>query len=173
MIQCPNCHHNEYVGSMFCSECGAQLITTGNLAMTPEDAHQDRFSSVDFHHSFVDPDPVGDDVQLYVVEPGQFIRISGQDEFSLGRKVEGQSLMPDIDLSPFNAYGHGVSRMHATIRIDAKDILITDLGSSNGTQVNGNKIIPHVEYPLKHGDIISLGRMKLQVLYKRYSTHSY
>ncbi len=39
-----------------------------------------------------------------------------------------------------------------------------DLGSSNGTRVNGQKIVPHVDYPVKHGDIIALGKLKIQLI---------
>jgi pSer/pThr/pTyr-binding forkhead associated (FHA) protein len=45
-----------------------------------------------------------------------------------------------------------------------KDVVVTDLGSSNGTRVNGQKIVPHVDYPINHGDIIALGKLKIQVI---------
>jgi pSer/pThr/pTyr-binding forkhead associated (FHA) protein len=46
-------------------------------------------------------------------------------------------------------------------------VVITDLGSSNGTRVNGQKIVPHVDYPLNHGDMIALGKFAIQVLIKK------
>lgn len=39
-----------------------------------------------------------------------------------------------------------------------------DLGSSNGTRINGQKIVPHVEYTINHGDLVVLGKLKVQVL---------
>jgi pSer/pThr/pTyr-binding forkhead associated (FHA) protein len=41
---------------------------------------------------------------------------------------------------------------------------IIDIGSSNGTYVNGKRLEGNVEYPLTHGDIIALGKLKIQVL---------
>ena len=42
MIICPNCHHKELPGALFCSECGARLIsldylTTQSLQKAPSD----------------------------------------------------------------------------------------------------------------------------------------
>jgi pSer/pThr/pTyr-binding forkhead associated (FHA) protein len=41
-----------------------------------------------------------------------------------------------------------------------------DLGSANGTYINGKRLEPNVEQVLNHGDIIALGKLKLQVLIK-------
>lgn len=45
--------------------------------------------------------------------------------------------------------------------------MIVDLGSSNGTRINGQKIVPNVNYPLKDGDMLALGRIKLQISIRR------
>jgi len=42
--------------------------------------------------------------------------------------------------------------------------MVMDLGSSNGTYINGRRINPHVEESLGHGDIVALGKLKIQVL---------
>jgi pSer/pThr/pTyr-binding forkhead associated (FHA) protein len=74
--------------------------------------------------------------------------------------------MPDIDLSPYQAYAAGVSRLHAVIKRDGNRILFIDLGSANGTYINGKRLAPNVEQVLNHGDIIALGKLKLQILVK-------
>ena len=73
-------------------------------------------------------------------------------------------MMPDIDLTPYQAYASGVSRLHAVVKRDSERVLVMDLGSSNGTYVNGRRINPHVEEALNHGDILALGKLKIQVL---------
>ena len=50
-----------------------------------------------------------------------------------------------------------VSRHHAEIRNDAEGIVITDLGSANGTFVNGQKLTPHVARQLTAESEICLG----------------
>jgi pSer/pThr/pTyr-binding forkhead associated (FHA) protein len=103
-------------------------------------------------------------ISLHLVENGQILHLAGRSEFTLGRISEGQPILPDVDLSPYEAYAQGVSRLHVALKIVNNGIVITDLGSSNGTRVNGQKIVPHVDYPLNHGDIIALGKLKIQVL---------
>ena len=84
----------------------------------------------------------------------------------MGRVSEGQPIMPDIDLSPYQAYAAGVSRLHAIIKRDGDRLIFMDLGSANGTYVNGKRLSPNVEQLIHHGDIVALGKMKLQILVK-------
>ena len=51
-----------------------------------------------------------------------------------------------------------VSRRHVSITADHKgEVWITDLGSTNGTFLNGNRIVGHVANRLKDGDRIQFG----------------
>jgi pSer/pThr/pTyr-binding forkhead associated (FHA) protein len=104
---------------------------------------------------------------LHLMESGKILNLAGRNEYSIGRGVEGQSLLPDVDLSPFEAYSEGVSRLHATLKVLQHGILITDLGSSNGTRINGQKIVPHIDYPINHGDVVALGKLKMQILIQK------
>jgi pSer/pThr/pTyr-binding forkhead associated (FHA) protein len=54
-----------------------------------------------------------------------------------------------------------VSRHHATIRRIYTDLYIEDLGSTNGTQLNGRPITKHV---LKPGDQLAIGSYLLDML---------
>jgi pSer/pThr/pTyr-binding forkhead associated (FHA) protein len=168
MIICPNCQHKELPGALFCSECGAQLVTvdilnTRSIKRTPTDAlaPSTEVPEVQAKPKTKTGEPT---VSLHVVESGQVLHLSDRKEFTLGRTVEGQPILPDVDLSPFDAFTLGVSRLHAALRIINGEVVVTDLGSSNGTRVNGQKIVPHVDYPINHGDIIALGKLKIQVI---------
>ncbi len=70
---------------------------------------------------------------------------------------------PDVDLSAFGAGDKGVSRKH--IKIKRKNILVyvADLGSTNGTLLNGRRLIPNAERLLRNGDELQLGRLKIKV----------
>lgn len=61
---------------------------------------------------------------------------------------------PECDVILYDA---GVSRRHARIFDEGEGFLIEDLGSSNGTVVNGSKV---AKQPLKDGDSIVLGPVK-------------
>jgi pSer/pThr/pTyr-binding forkhead associated (FHA) protein len=87
----------------------------------------------------------------------------------LGRYRKTAILLTWI-LTAFEAYAQGVSRLHASIKIINESVVIMDLGSSNGTRINGQKIVPHIEYPINHGDVIALGRLKIQALMRRKNT---
>ncbi len=174
MIICPNCHHKEFPGALFCSECGARLISLDYLTtksiqkipttdLDPSILDQNEFDNVvsDQESQNVSLDA---EIALYVVDAKQTMQLAGRTEFTMGRVAEGQPILPDVDLSPFEAYSQGVSRLHAALKIARNRVSILDLGSSNGTRVNGQKIVPHVDYPLNHGDIIALGKLKLQII---------
>jgi pSer/pThr/pTyr-binding forkhead associated (FHA) protein len=101
---------------------------------------------------------------LHMIESGQIISLADRDEFTIGRTSEGQPIMPDVDLTDFNAYANGVSRLHCVIKKANSKTVVMDLGSSNGTFRNGVRLSVHVETPINHGDVLSLGKLKIQVL---------
>jgi pSer/pThr/pTyr-binding forkhead associated (FHA) protein len=50
-----------------------------------------------------------------------------------------------------------VSAAHAAIRFDGSQIFVRDLGSNNGTLVNGNRIAPNIDTPVPPGSILRFG----------------
>jgi pSer/pThr/pTyr-binding forkhead associated (FHA) protein len=59
-----------------------------------------------------------------------------------------------------------VSRIHMALIADGQNLYLEDLGSSNGTFLNGARIQPQKRYPLSDGDSIELGDTKLKVEFK-------
>ena len=103
-------------------------------------------------------------ISLNIIESGQILPLANRTEFTLGRSAEGQPIVPDVDLTSYNAYANGVSRLHAAIKLVNNRIVIVDLGSSNGTYLNGVRLSPYIETPVSHGDLIHLGKLKIQIL---------
>lgn len=170
MILCPNCQHHEVSGALFCSECAAQLafpevMSTQAIYRSQSDTVLGS-STARPTHTPVPPALAGADavVSLSLLESGQILPLAGRNEFTLGRVAEGQPILPDVDLSPYEAYAHGVSRLHAVLKVKKDMVALMDLGSSNGTRINGQKIQPNVDMNLNHGDVISLGKFKIQIL---------
>lgn len=170
MIICPNCRHQEISGALFCSECGALLegVTGVSTQAIPRSSTNQFVEKTDIAPppAVTPPEPEYA-VALYVMDTGQILSLENKEEFTVGRSAEGQPILPDIDLAPYHAYEYGVSRLHASIRFEGKQILVTDLGSVNGTRLNGQRISPHKPYPLSHGDIIALGKLRLQILIRQ------
>jgi serine/threonine protein kinase len=103
-------------------------------------------------------------VCLHFVDTGQVLDLELNREYLIGRKHRSQPIIPDIDLSPFKAYEWGISRLHATVSVQMNQVTITDLGSANGTWHAGEELPPNQPYLLKHGDVLHLGKLKVQVL---------
>jgi len=167
MIVCPNCKHENMAGAMFCSECGAQL--TGKDSLITQHISTSQILEETSTRTPVAPRsyPLGAGDSwgsLHLLDTGQVLPLTGRNEFTLGRISEGQPIMPDIDLSPYQAYASGVSRLHAVVKRDNQRAIIMDLGSANGTYINGKRLTANVEQILNHGDIVALGKLKIQVL---------
>jgi len=101
---------------------------------------------------------------VFLIDAGEILFIKEDKELTIGRSTKGQIIVPNIDLSPHDAYESGVSRLHANISLKGKQITAKDLGSANGTRLNGKKMTAHAEHTLQHGDILTLGKLKIQVL---------
>ncbi len=105
-------------------------------------------------------------VAIQIIDSDEIIFIQGDKDHTIGRSTEGQMVVPDIDLSSYDAYEAGVSRLHASLTISKQKLSAKDLGSANGTRLNGQKIDPHAEHSIQHGDILTLGKLKIQILIK-------
>jgi pSer/pThr/pTyr-binding forkhead associated (FHA) protein len=83
----------------------------------------------------------------------------------LGRASEAEGYWPDFDMT-FYDEGDYVSRRHARITKGEAGYYITDLGSSNGTTVNGQSLLPNRAYLLRNGDRIKVGLVVTQFLFR-------
>jgi hypothetical protein len=84
----------------------------------------------------------------------------------LGRVRDDQSPDHMIDLTPYNARQHGVSRLHAAISQQGRTLMLTDLDSANGTYLNDQRLLPNQPRILRDGDSILLGNLVAQVHFK-------
>jgi len=80
---------------------------------------------------------------------------------TLGRTDLAAGIHPTIDLTPHNGALLGVSRFHAEITLVSGKFHVKDMGSTNGTRINDNKIPPYRLIPFKTGDIIRLGHLNI------------
>ena len=162
MIICQNCKSNEPDGTIFCSECGTQLLQT-----TAVQTHKFDSTGIDMEtEAQLEYERARQStawISLHLLDSGHILAFSDRQEFSIGRFSENQPVEPDVDLTIYKAFENGVSRLHTMIRHNKDGVSIVDLGSSNGTYINGNRIMPNVPQPLHHGDIVALGRLKMQI----------
>jgi hypothetical protein len=79
---------------------------------------------------------------------------------------------PDNDIVVYNKL---VSRRHAYLLLNhrKKKCSLIDIGSSNGTFLNGTKITPHEEYQLAEADEISIGPETKVVYFSSKAFHTF
>ncbi|MGI8762089.1 MAG: FhaA domain-containing protein [Jatrophihabitantaceae bacterium] len=102
----------------------------------------------------------GDPQQPYPQSPGERATASvvvdqtnQRHELRIGSNVVGRGTDADVQL-----LDQGVSRRHLDIQFDGSYATVYDLGSTNGTSVNGHEVGSQV---LRHGDVVRLGHTRL------------
>ena len=56
--------------------------------------------------------------------------------------------------------GKGISRLHARLSFNGRRPQLLDLGSSNGTFVNGLRLKPSIPHELRHGDVVRFAQAR-------------
>jgi len=74
-------------------------------------------------------------------------------QFKIGRG-EGCQLRPNNDQ---------VSREHSMFEVTSDSVFLQDLGSRNGTELNGKRLNPHEPMRLKNGDLVKVGPLTFAV----------
>ncbi len=82
-------------------------------------------------------------------------------EVIAGREDPVSNVFPEVNLDPYGGDEGGVSRRHAKFTLRGTQWTIEDMGSTNFTFVNKQRLQPHQPRPLNNGDEIRLGRVTL------------
>ncbi len=99
----------------------------------------------------------------FTVVPNQrLVRLPDDGDVVLGRFEHGFSNPPDVDLSFEDGDIPSVSRRHALVTGRGGLHWIEDMGSSNGTYVNGNPVPLGKSVQLGPGDRVLVGRCRLE-----------
>lgn len=106
-------------------------------------------------------------LRLDVQESPTPLLIQVDQETIIGRRDPTASDLPNIDMTPYGGYQMGISRRHAAIRLQNKKLDVLDLGSRNGTFLNGERLKPHQPVPLLDGDELRLGKIVIKIQFQR------
>jgi pSer/pThr/pTyr-binding forkhead associated (FHA) protein len=101
-------------------------------------------------------------IALVSLDQGVTLVFDLVDTLILGRSDETDDTYR-IDLSPYRALELGVSRQHAILKLEKNRVYLMDNYSTNGVFLNNESLRAGIEYPLRHGDRIKLGRMSLRI----------
>ncbi len=96
-----------------------------------------------------------------VPQGGAAIPLPDQDDVRLGRFDSVTGLAPDVELGPLDTK-HLTSRRHARlVREGGETFVLEEIGTANGTFVNGVRITTGVKTRVKNGDVLRLGGVEL------------
>lgn len=127
--QCPTCGKQVPPPFGFCPDCGVALV---EIAADPENTS---------------PTAMMRRISLFRESTGEHIAIHGT--LKIGKSRTNDYSMPDVST---------VSRSHAVIEGGTNGWFITDLGSTNGTFLNGREIPPQEPAAIYAGDRIRLAK---------------
>lgn len=170
MPQCPSCGHQYRPGAIFCEACGVCLLTgsplrTENLPEEEEPAPRANPWAVDASNRAANAPP--QTLRFILLETGREVSLPVAPEICLGRLDAAHGVFPDLDLTPDGGLAAGVSRRHAKICYQDGCFFLEDVGSANGTFVNGQRLTPYLPYPLQAGDDLRVGEVRLVVAFDR------
>ena len=158
-VECPTCHKVNRPGEAYCYSCGTLLRRPGMPAAN---------ATQPLNMGDADSSYFGDTMALYlkIQGAGETIRIQPRSsEMILGRRSPESVMIPDVDLSSFQADEKGVSRLHAGLRRQENTLVLTDLGSRNHTHINGQRLHSHEVRALHDGDELRLGQLVMYVYF--------
>jgi pSer/pThr/pTyr-binding forkhead associated (FHA) protein len=170
MITCVVCRNREQEGELYCSECGSRL--TGNWSATGPSTSVAYAIAANRIHEMASPAAAAragialqpGQITLTIDGVGQVVVLEGRTEYVLGREGHEQ-VVPDLNLNDYGARHKGVSRVHAALRRDRGQVFLIDLGSTNGTRLNGMQVPAHQPAPVASGDEIRLGKLLMRITF--------
>lgn len=180
---CVACRAEQVEGSVFCEECGASLlekgaaVSTRPLTRSVGDALREDDSVVPGagaarEAAAARPQTVPaalalavGTIAITVAASGRMVALGWASGVLIGREDSARSVGPDIDLGPDGGYDAGVSRRHARIAAGAAGLVLEDLGSANGTLLNGRPLARGESVALERAAEVTCGSMVLQIVW--------
>jgi CheY-like chemotaxis protein len=109
--------------------------------------------------------PRSDTLILFVEGHHEPLSLTVQTAVILGRQTDGSPAFGVLDLEPYGAFEKGVSRTHARVKRQGNTFLVDDLGSANGTFINGHSLPQGEARQISSGDELRLGKLRLRVYF--------
>jgi len=94
------------------------------------------------------------------------LQVSLAKPIRLGRTDPTHDIFPEVDLTQDLGREHGVSREHTRIFQQGNSVKVEDLGSTNGTLLNGERLDPYMAETLEDGDQFQMGELLIEVSFE-------
>lgn len=152
-VTCSACGAENPSYEAYCEDCGASLTAAragaGLAAPVP----------VPVAAPPAPPSPVAARPRLALVDSGTEFPVD-KDEIALGRRSPADGIFPDVDLTDVDVESY-ISRRHGRIVRQDGRFLYEDIGSSNGSFLNGTRLQSGVQAELHEGDRLRLGKTEM------------
>jgi hypothetical protein len=177
MIICKECGFENRVGTMYCEECGRTLADVTVMVAKPI-IPQPVLDTMIPPAPLPEPPPAPVETEpivrpswgtaqlsqkslvlIHFQDTARTLEIKPAKKLVIGRFDHTSPTNPDIDLAPYGALEKGVSRQHAALELKEETLVLTDLGSSNGTFLNGQRLGANQSRVLRDGDEIKFGKI--------------
>lgn len=167
MRMCPYCGSKNREGLLFCEECGQGLSDNVNEPTLPTRQLEDTLSEFSARATWGTAS-FGNtsSILIHIRDATDPIEMNLVDRMVLGRADTTSPRQPDVDLTPFGALEKGVSRIHAAIERSDDVLTLIDMGSSNGTHLNGQRLRPDQPRVLRDGDEVRFGKLVVHIYFK-------
>jgi hypothetical protein len=174
-MRCTVCPITHVPNTIFCDECGEYLLQGRELGTKPLDITQLNWlgatrGALASDTSLRDTRPAT--IRLCIASrtgnpnSTRDLLVSVAKPVRLGRNDPGHDIFPEVDLTQDLGREHGVSREHARIFHQANRVRIEDLGSTNGTLLNGRRLDPYMPETLRPGDQFQMGELLVEVSFE-------
>lgn len=167
MIKCAYCGTENREGVLFCEECGQSMSAEVGAAILPTRQLEAPTNSMAARATWGTA-RFGSDasIVIHIRDATDPVVLQPAKKTVLGRSDLSSPQKPDLDLTPYGALEKGVSRIHAAITRSEDTLTLIDLGSANGTHLNGQRLVPDQPRILRDGDEIRLGKLIAHVYFK-------
>ena len=161
VTHCPKCGTAIRPGELLCSFCGQVLPTTTAAGATralplAEETYEVRRT------------PIGNiprhfqRVSLIIKDQEVMLPLAGS--VIIGRiDADANAAPPDVDLTFFGAADLGVSRQHIELTWKNDLVYVVDMNSTNGTLLNGQRLMFGMMRLLRDGDDLMIGHLPARV----------
>jgi pSer/pThr/pTyr-binding forkhead associated (FHA) protein len=167
MIKCPFCNTTHVANTVFCNECGNYLLEEDQRKTDPLENGEVGWSGETTNGVRKDatsqPDPKSVVIQLKIGDKHREVEVNLDKIINIGRVDPTTTIFPEIDLTDEGAPAKSVSRRHARILKQDNMVKLEDMGSVNGTFINGTRLDPYMPEGLRDGDMLQLGKISIEV----------
>ncbi|MEM6281060.1 MAG: FHA domain-containing protein [Chloroflexota bacterium] len=92
-------------------------------------------------------------------------RLDEMSSVVIGRTDAQRGFVPDVDVIGLGYDNAGVSRRHAALVSDGNRVMVRDLTSTNGTYLNGKRVLPEQPRILRNGDNLRMGDVAIKIAF--------